>query len=582
MDKVIPFIYSEDQTINIEEGEESYSLIFKLGNYNNELLILGGESYTYFILDNCTINEKELRCPIEKSVLEERLKDNSEQTLDMNYFDEQENREKDLPYIGEIVLKYTYDIKKENINVQITKLLQTNINKMNTIAYETNVTDISNVYLEFSINSHYGSPLHCSLKKAGEKPLLFICQILNEEGTFYLGDINEEVLEDRNIKYNFYLLPGSNNELAEIKGPGSYFKLLSPSVLDFENNKEITIKYFMDDPENTKRIRLNTDSDDLDCTILNEFTIKCVVPKSHFENKKSGYYYTHHSNINNEFIIPYELSPFKVILPEDKNIVLRIKKENNPNIVQIGQKGTILFVTNYNDNEAHIFNDDEVIPIEAESSIVDGNKNEYKVRCKIWNPKNIKMRILCNLESKLELSKYIVSIKDISFTYKDYSIHIRQDESLEIEQKDHEEPFLYSDNQIINMNENKQTYELTFNYESYQNEILYIYGNQHNYEVLDNCKNENEKINCIISREKIEEILTLSKEKFKIGAIKEDFGIIQFDNIFDITIIYEKVDKENIDLHVTKLVRLMKQILFMLLKLILQKIFLILFLSKIN
>ena len=112
------------------------------------------------------------------------------------------------------------------------------------------------------------------------------------------------------------------------------------------------------------------------------------------------------------------------------------------------------------------------------------------------------MRILCNLESKLELSKYIVSIKDISFTYKDYSIHIRQDESLEIEQKDHEEPFLYSDNQIINMNENKQTYELSFNYESYQNEILYIYGNQHNYEVLDNCQNENDKINCIISREK--------------------------------------------------------------------------------
>ena len=60
----------------------------------------------------------------------------------MNYFDEQEYTEKDLPYIGEIVLKYTYEIQKENINVQITKLLQTNVNQWNSIAYETNVTDI--------------------------------------------------------------------------------------------------------------------------------------------------------------------------------------------------------------------------------------------------------------------------------------------------------------------------------------------------------------------------------------------------------------------------------------------------------
>ena len=323
VDEVIPFIYSEDQTINIEEGKESYSLIFKLGNYNNELFILGSESYTYFFIDNCTINGKELRCPIEKSVLEERLKDNSEHTLDMNYFDEQEYTEKDLPYIGEIVLKYTYEIQKENINVQITKLLQTNVNQWNSIAYETNVTDISNVYLEFSINSHYGS-LTCSLKKAGEKPLLFICSVDNKEETFYLGDINEVQLDQHNIKYNFYLLPGSNNEVAEIKGPGSYFKAVIPSVLDFENNKEITIRYFMDDPENTKRIRINPDSDDLDCAILNKEIAKCVVPKSHFENKKSGYYYTHHSNINNEFIIPYELSlKIKILFLELKKKIIQ-------------------------------------------------------------------------------------------------------------------------------------------------------------------------------------------------------------------------------------------------------------------
>jgi hypothetical protein len=221
--------------------------------------------------------------------------------------------------------------------------------------------------------------------------------------------------------------------------------------------------------------------------------------------------------------------------------------------LQVGQKGTIAFITNYNDNEREIFDKIEEIQIPSESKIVDSNNKEYAVECKIWNPNDNKIRILCNLEQSLPFSKDSIKINEISFPHNDYNIYIKQDESLEIEQKDHEEPFLYSDNQIINMNENKQTYELTFNYESYQNEILYIYGKQHNYEVLDNCQNENGKINCIISREKIEEILTLSNEKFKIGAIKEDIGIIQFDNVFDITIIYENVEKRSIELKVTRL-----------------------------
>lgn len=43
----------------------------------------------------------------------------------------------------------------------------------------------------------------------------------------------------------------------------------------------------------------------------------CIVPKSHFEGQKSGYYFTKHVNELNEEHIFYTIPPFKVLLNEE-------------------------------------------------------------------------------------------------------------------------------------------------------------------------------------------------------------------------------------------------------------------------
>ena len=51
----------------------------------------------------------------------------------------------------------------------------------------------------------------------------------------------------------------------------------------------------------------------------------CILPKSHFEGQKSGYYFPKYVNDLNEEYIFYTVPPFKVILndesktPDDKN-----------------------------------------------------------------------------------------------------------------------------------------------------------------------------------------------------------------------------------------------------------------------
>jgi hypothetical protein len=62
----------------------------------------------------------------------------------------------------------------------------------------------------------------------------------------------------------------------------------------------------------------------LECEKKRDFLI-CILPKSHFEGQKSGYYFPKYVNDLNEEYIFYTNPPFKVILndesktPDDKN-----------------------------------------------------------------------------------------------------------------------------------------------------------------------------------------------------------------------------------------------------------------------
>ena len=137
-------------------------------------------------------------------------------------------------------------------------------------------------------------------------------------------------------------------------------------------------------------------------------------------------------------------------------------------------------------------------------------------------------------------------------------IIVEQDEPIEVTSDYQDISFLYSERQTINIFANTSLYEIKFfNVEDeFKNELLYIYGSNNNYAMLDNCQKSifnPEEVICTISKEKIEEILSINNEQFKVGAITEGFGIYQFLHILNITINYENVQKENIYLEIKEI-----------------------------
>jgi len=307
----MPFLYSDKQIINVEEDKESYELKFKIGKYNNEKLIFYGRALNALILEECQIEGKDLICKIYKNQLDEILTKYGERFY-LSYSNE--IKFFDFNNVMNIIINYNYT-NKENIYVGINKLIGDHYDKYNLITYETNITNISNVVtdvFDLKTNTYATS---CFFKKTEESKLLFLC-LAAEEGNYSLGEITEEICKDDiNIKYNFYIQPVINNEIYYINGQGSYILTAYPMVFNFTSSESLIFDLVLPFSEYVK-IKLNPDGNELEC-INGENTKSCIVPKSHFENKTSGYYYIHHLNHLNEYIIAYEISPVRVILPSN-------------------------------------------------------------------------------------------------------------------------------------------------------------------------------------------------------------------------------------------------------------------------
>ena len=554
INEIIPFLYSEKQSITIEENKDSYNLMFKILEYDNEVLFLFSESI-YIVLTRCMIESKNLICKMEKAEFEEYLP-YSNLKFKLKYYNH-ETQTNSFPNVYDIDINYNILIK-EDIYVGITKLLDNTIDIYNYITYETNVTNINDIFSgEFIYNISETIQPKCHLKKTKDKPLLILCSTISQ-GTFYIGDIKHETeLYEINIKYNFFIQPVINYEEVTINSPGSSNMFITPKLLDFTLNDEINIEFFMLYPENSKNIRLNLYSDNLICENKNNNIKKCLVPKSHFENKLTGDYYMYHLNHLNKYSIYYELSPIRVILSNENNIVLRIKKEFNPNMIKIGDKEKIfILVTNYNDNERNIFkNIDLEKSIKFNSTLTDRYNMEFQVNCRLWNPKDDNIRIICNIYESYFYSYQDIKFKEISFNYKEYNITIIQEELLNFEVLyGNNIPILYSEKQIIIIKDDKEYYNLKFNFESYNNETLYILGHSNNYAILESCKINENFLVCEISKEILESILIKNNEKFKVGAIIDEYGRYEFDNILDIIIDYPITKKEDIYINITKLI----------------------------
>ena len=345
LDVDIPNLYADVQNITIEKKTDIIQLKFKINSYHNEKIFIqliyeeeeeswGTDIFNY--LDNCTQENKELICSLEADNLLQIMASTSNSFYPL-YIDNNYNAGV-FNLVNTIYINY-YNVEKEDVFVRITKPLQNIASKFSCFAYETNVTDISNVLIRRDMfnmdfeneykNEEETNNGYCTFRKYENNPLLLLCYIdsYTDSNFMYLKEIKTEInLSEINIKYNFKIQPYNDKDIIEFYEYDKYIDIIYyyPQVLDFTSQDEFIITYIGNFGKNDSypeipKIRLNIDSEDLNCQLLSEENslLECVVPKSHFEGKKSGNYYTIHINDLNNQTILYQIPPIKVILNDE-------------------------------------------------------------------------------------------------------------------------------------------------------------------------------------------------------------------------------------------------------------------------
>ena len=251
--------------------------------------------------------------------------DNTNVFLKLEYIANKEYQT-EFQFVDYIIFKYIPNKKKENIKVNIKKLITNCTENYRFIAYETDIinlpiisTDIySGFYLDFENSSgceYFKSK--CRFVKYNIGPLLILCKIEAGKGEYRLKMIEKEIeVEFLNINYNFIIQPVNNIEIFYLSDAKfeSFGIINYHKILNFKKKESYEILYYMKNPNEIKNIRLNDDSNvDLYCTNNNKIKT-CIINKNHFNGKKNGFYYTSYKNQCGNRNILYEFSPIKIIL----------------------------------------------------------------------------------------------------------------------------------------------------------------------------------------------------------------------------------------------------------------------------
>lgn len=330
------FLYSDIQYIHLNNDIDEYNLKFRIGayyDYNLPLFLVGHDKLFYppFLnLVNCKYTEDDIICNITKKqimVFAHSTKDNPNQaTYHIN------NNIMNFNYIYDIIIKDERRKEKEIIDIEVTKLLD-NVQEMGTyIAYETNIKNIPIIKTDIfrlpfvEINKDHNPENYCFLKKRNDDlPLLLLCNLyifrvenetyytLKEVKDLYLPYIHFDYLFIINIPNKKEVINVKKNNVTHIRG---FINAINPEQLNFTSQDSITLtlySYFF-----SFKIFLNKDSSELKCCVDDDkLMASCIIPKSHFHGKKSGYYNILRLNHRGGKSIFYEVNPLKVILNDN-------------------------------------------------------------------------------------------------------------------------------------------------------------------------------------------------------------------------------------------------------------------------
>ena len=337
VDKNIADLYSNAQNLIIDETTNFYELIFKYKTYNREPLLFN----KYMHLKNCVNDSLDITCLVNKYDLLGYIPPN-QNSFPISYYDNESCTINELPLIPINIIN---NIKhKEDIYVNITNLLTDNIDGKGVIVYETNVTNISTYYLidkgfnltflKIKINNTIEKELQfeCHFLKYDERPLILLC-FASEEGEFKLKEINETIISNYSIKYNYIIndvKKVTNSIIKYNKTTGAFIYWYFPKELDFQDVNWIILDLYVDNAADLNGLTLTFDktSVDLKCGNIKNNIIRCNVTKDDFDDDEEDtrYYYIKRKNHLGDKVISFEVPPIKVsfIPPNGKLIVYAI------------------------------------------------------------------------------------------------------------------------------------------------------------------------------------------------------------------------------------------------------------------
>ena len=320
-----PLIYSEEQTIDLNEEKDYYYFKFKTGLFYDTRLFLKNihnNMLIYIPFDDCEVKDREMTCKMTRKKIESFIFFNqfSDKTLFSTISFSGEYGDK-LNYL----VYYIYFLKnkkkqKQDIYVELQNLISYKEEYYRYIAYKTNITNFPSIqtrpiYLYFKNPNKEESRLQCFFKNNGDNtPLMFLCFVeVGKDNILMLDDFrSQNNISVFSQNYNFIISYPKRENFTIIDKYGAYFFAKYPDVLDFTTKNEIN---FTLSGVIGKKLKytLNPKSQGFYCDAIS-YVIHCKVTKSHFEGEKSGDFSLYYINSLGEKSKFYELSPFKVIL----------------------------------------------------------------------------------------------------------------------------------------------------------------------------------------------------------------------------------------------------------------------------
>ena len=544
-------------TDDISEGNDKYTFKFNIVSYEEQKVFL--KITTFNPLDCIKNNTDEfLYCSIDKEILNGQIASNTD---NIEFYSLYKGVFKKFYLIPKISLNFTS--QKENEYIGITKLLTPYVAYPAIIAYETNITNFPYIYTKiFRLNFTFvyvgiknkGS-LNCSFVKFKLTPLRIICKkMFDFELT--LDEIKEEfIFNDLNYKYDFRIQPVKNEEKINILKDkyNSYVYWINPNHLDFRNNKSYTI----DIVGNFTRISLQTleyigvsfneNEEELKCEYLENLKT-CNVSFEHFNGLKNGYHYLRDVINKDTKLISYEAEPIKVTLaPLTVEIKEIVKNE-------IGQKGTIIFKTYVEEFISIIDTEKKEI---FEHVIINKNDNtkNYNISCGFWKGEIIgnSIYVFCDLNESIPEGDYYIQFNNSIF-YSYYNVLLLSDK-YDIKKTNEEKIDIYSGKQILEISDEKETYNLTFKVFSYYSEKLFLKINTESFLECEQNKTTNELL-CSIDKYVLENQISNENQKLSLSYVDKKGSKNTFYLVDEIKIKFGTYFREILYVSITKLLTL--------------------------